>query len=304
MNMIHVFGAINLDVIVQKDKFLTNTSNISKIDLNFGGVGFNIFQSLKTKQKKFITTIGDDLITPYLEKFLKKFKDQCKFYINRQYTNGKYVALMEEGRLIYGAADVIVVEKGFSKNFLDTQIKKVKNNDFVIIDANLGPSTISYIIKSCSKKKAKIIFETVSVEKTQRSRKILKNLFLISPTEEELLAAISSSSSSEMILNKSVLSFMKKSKIENIILTKGEKGVEWFYKDKEDLKYLVKKIPPKKIIRTKNTTGAGDLLLASIVSNLKSITNNNFANFDNSNNFERAITLAMKTVEQFLQKRK
>ncbi|MBF0359804.1 MAG: hypothetical protein HQK49_02280 [Oligoflexia bacterium] len=310
--MIYIFGAINIDIIAQKDKFLSKTSNIAKIDLNFGGVGFNIFKSLKTSQKKFITSIGNDFITPYLKKFLSTLN--CSYFVNNNLTNGKYVAFMESGKLIYGAADVRVVEEGFSKKFISNQLKRVKSNDLVIVDANLYPSTVDFIVRNCLKKRLRVIFETVSVEKTSRSKNVLKNLFLITPTVEEMDAllpqkrvagSLKENEKTRRNFSQEIINFMLKHKIENIILTKGEKGVEWFCKidpqDSKDSKnsknsnVKIKYFKPSKIIKTKDTTGAGDLLLASIVNGIASTS---------FNNLERSTIKAMKIVEKFLQRKK
>jgi len=279
--MIYVFGAINLDIVAKKDRFTKNTSNISSIDLSLGGVGHNIYKNLKSKNKKFITVIGQDFFTSYLKSYLRTLNSS--FHINKKCKNGKYLAFMEDGKLIYGAGDTKVSEEGFTRTFLLKTVKQIKEKDLVIIDANLNPDAIEFIINVCKKKKTQVIFETVSVEKTLRSRNVLKDIFLMGPTEEELKALLGRFS------KQSIISFMNKNRIQNLILTKGKEGLEWYFlKDLEGQKNVFK---PHNVIKAKDTTGAGDLLLASIVNNMTKF------------NIHKSIELSMRQVEAFLRRK-
>lgn len=71
--MIYVIGGIAIDIIISKNKFIKNTSNIADITISTGGVGFNIFNNINVSNKCFISTIGNDFAGQLiLENLLKK----------------------------------------------------------------------------------------------------------------------------------------------------------------------------------------------------------------------------------------
>ncbi|MBF0365562.1 MAG: hypothetical protein HQK50_08315 [Oligoflexia bacterium] len=219
MKKIFIFGGINIDIVAKKESFSKETSNPATIDISLGGVGYNIFQGIRGKRKHFITSIGKDFFTPHLEKALTKGPGKTSYKVCKKFSNGKYLALMESGSLLYGASDNSAIESGFDKRFLKQETARIKKGSIVILEANLLPVTISKIIKdlhsSPKSKNTKIIFETVSTFKALRSKKALKNLFLLTPTLEELQALLPSA----VINDNKIFAYMKKNKIKNILLT-------------------------------------------------------------------------------------
>ena len=62
--MIVVVGAVSIDLIAVREKFLDGTSNPSDIRLGLGGVGWRIFSDLEAP-RRFVTALARDPISRY-----------------------------------------------------------------------------------------------------------------------------------------------------------------------------------------------------------------------------------------------
>ena len=102
----------------------------------------------------------------------------------------------------------------------------------------------------------------------------LRNLFLLTPTQEEM----------DALSGTSVEQFMGGRNIENLLVTRGQEGLTLY--DAEGRVDLA----PRVAVEAPDTTGAGDLLLASIVSGLQA-----------GQPIRVAVRAAMTAVEQRLQ---
>ena len=60
--MVFVVGAVAIDLIAMRAKFLDGTSNPSDIRVGLGGVGYRIFSNLEVP-RKFITALAGDPIS-------------------------------------------------------------------------------------------------------------------------------------------------------------------------------------------------------------------------------------------------
>ena len=68
--MIHVVGAVGIDMIAMRERFLEGTSNPSDIRLGLGGVGYRIFSNLDVP-KRFITALATDPISRWARETLE-----------------------------------------------------------------------------------------------------------------------------------------------------------------------------------------------------------------------------------------
>lgn len=291
--MIYVIGGIAIDIIVSKNKFIKHTSNIANLNISTGGVGFNIFKNIDTKNKCFISTIGNDIPGKMILKDLKKdneydiflFEQNSFNNFNNNISNSRptiflqsinnsktsfYNALMQNGELLYGASNFDILENHLSFNFITKILNNLKPKDIVVLDANLNSELIKLLIKYLEKKEIFIFFETISIEKTKRVKKYFNNIFFSSPeiNEFKTLINLRTIPLSKFIKNKT-FSLLKNKNIKYLLVTKGRNGSTLYFIEKDRLKKI--DFYPNEKLNLKSTNGAGDYLFSKVIENLSKI---------------------------------
>lgn len=288
--MVYVIGAIAIDLIAVKKHFIAGTSNPARIRYSPGGVGYRIFHSLQT-EKCFITALGSDPFSGWL-KHLLSAEREVKILKSKAYNSACYLALMESGRLKYGAADMRVIEEGLTFDFVVSALQQIKLKDFLVLEANLAPKLVAEIVEYYSDKCC-LIFESVSWEKVLRHGSNLKDLYLLAANREEITFLLSEgktdtgkevSRSEACLADELIFSFLAQRKIKNILITSGSSGVS-LYKSNQRLDY-----PPQIIVEISDTTGAGDRFLSILLSGL-----------DRGSRLESEVPVAMRKVEKALE---
>jgi len=249
--MILVVGAVAIDMIAVREKFLEGTSNPSDIKLALGGVGYRIFSNLDAP-KRFITALGADPISQWARQALEADGDVALQTVKGGDAGPPlYLALMESGSLKVAASDFRIVEQSLSADFVISRLGDIGQGDFLVLDANLSPRLLADLARRYADR-TRLVFEPVSVEKALRHVEALHDLYLLTPTVEELRS-----------LTSDVHAFMAERRILNILVTRGSEGAQLYRREggQEDF-------PPSAVVRAQDTTGAGDLLLAALLSRL------------------------------------
>lgn len=275
--MIHVFGAVNLDLIAMSERFRPRTSSPASISIGLGGVGFNIARALGTDQKRLVTALGEGFLTDMIRLQLEYLS---MTFLSRRVEgveSGLYLAFMEKGDLLYGAANTDAFERGMSESFLEDAFRAIHLGDLLVTEGNLPPESLAFLIRK-SRGQVRILWEPVSFEKAQRSREVLSDLFLITPTENELEAILGQTPTDEAIF-----SFLKERRIEHLVVTLGAEGLRWYH----DGKVQAKK--PRRVLKVSDSTGGGDHLLAALATHLHG-----------GATFEKSLAAALRDVERFL----
>jgi sugar/nucleoside kinase (ribokinase family) len=249
--MVIVVGALAIDLVAVRERFLDGTSNPSDIRMGLGGVGYRVFSNLEVP-RRFITALGADPISRWARDALEGDGD----VVIQQVATGEagpplYLALMESGNLKVAASDFRIVEESLSPAFVDAHVGEPGPGDFLVLDANLSPQLLERLVHRHALK-THLVFEPVSVEKARRHAASLRGIFLMTPTEEEI----------EALAPGDVTAFMAERQIEAVLVTRGEKGA-CLYAHGERME-----LPPARVIESRDTSGAGDLLLASLLSRL------------------------------------
>jgi sugar/nucleoside kinase (ribokinase family) len=255
--MIVVVGAVSIDLVAVREKFLDGTSNPSDIRMGLGGVGWRVFSSLDAP-KLFITALARDPISLYARKAMREAGPVAV----QEIADGEarpplYLALMEAGSLKVGASDFRIVERGLDLAFVRRRIGNLSASDFLVLDANLSPSLLAALVREYAGR-ARVVFEPVSIEKAARHAAALRGIFLMTPTGEELRAIAPGG-------EEAILAFMEERRIANVLATRGRSGTSFYCAagsgpaGREDF-------PPGLIVDAGDTTGAGDLLLAHLLS--------------------------------------
>lgn len=247
--MTWVVGAVAIDMVAVREKFLDGTSNPSDIRLGLGGVGYRIFSNLETP-RRFITALASDPISRWAREALESDGDVVIREVKgREAAPPLYLALMESGSLKVAASDFRIVEQSLTPEFVMEAIGTPSPSDFLVIDANLSPGLVHAL---CERYRglARLVFEPVSVEKSRRHAASLRGLFLMTPTVEEM----------EALGAPDVLEFMAERGIANILVTRGAEGSR-LYSQGRSVDFA-----PRRVVRAPDTTGAGDQLLAHLLS--------------------------------------
>jgi sugar/nucleoside kinase (ribokinase family) len=279
--MIWVVGAVAIDMIAVRERFLDGTSNPSDIRMGLGGVGYRIFSNLETP-RRFITALAVDPISRWAKEALEADGDVAIQEVKgRDAGPPLYLALMESGSLKVAASDFRIVEQALTPEFVTREIGSPGPADFLVLDANLSPRLLAGLVERYANS-TRVVFEPVSVEKTRRHVAALRRLFLTTPTMEELEAFGAAEPASGGV---DPLSFMADREIAHLLVTRGPAGAR-LYSGGQCVDY-----PPRKVVMTHDTTGAGDQLLALLLSFLHE-----------GQEMKDAVRAAMDRVEERLQK--
>jgi len=247
--MVWVVGAVAIDMVAVREKFLEGTSNPSDIRLGLGGVGYRIFSNLETP-RRFITALASDPISRWAREALESDGDVVIREVKgREAAPPLYLALMESGSLKVAASDFRIVEQSLTPEFVIGAIGTPGPSDFLVIDANLSPSLVSALCERYGGQ-TRLVFEPVSVEKCRRHAGNLKGFFLMTPTMEEM----------EALGSPDVLAFMAERGIANVLVTRGAEGSRLFSDGR------CTDFAPRRVVHAPDTTGAGDQLLAHLLS--------------------------------------
>jgi sugar/nucleoside kinase (ribokinase family) len=272
--MIWVVGAVAIDMIAVRERFLEGTSNPSDIRLGLGGVGYRIFSNLETP-RKFITALAGDPISRWAREALDADGDVAIQDVKgRDAGPPLYLALMESGSLKVAASDFRIVEQALSAEFVSRELGEPGPDDFVVLDANLSPQLLAGLVRRYAER-TRVVFEPVSVEKASRHAEALRSLFLMTPTVEEI----------EALADADIPSWMAARSISRVLVTRGGEGAT-LYQDGARTDFS-----PSVVVHAGDTTGAGDLLLAALLSRLH-----------RGEDMAAAVRAAMLTVEDRLQK--
>jgi len=270
--MIWVVGAVAIDMVAVRERFLDGTSNPSDIRLGLGGVGYRIFSNLETP-RRFLTALASDPISRWAREALESDGDAVIQEVKgREAGPPLYLALMESGSLKVAASDFRIVEQSLTADFVMREIGTPGPSDFLVLDANLSPRLVSALVERYAEQ-TRLVFEPVSVEKTRRHVGGLRKLFLTTPTVEEM----------DAFGAPDILQFMDEREIAHVLVTSGPEGCR-LYGDGQCVEF-----PPLVVARAPDTTGAGDQLLALLLSYLH-----------DGRNLHDAVRSAMDRVEERL----
>jgi pseudouridine kinase len=268
--MICVVGALAVDVLISRERFRKGTSNPASIGFSPGGVGYRIYSHLRAAKLLF-TALGSDVFGKWLIETMDQPQWMNPLFLD-QYPTAVYCALMQSGELLYGASDMLVIERGLSWPRLRARMPALGEKDFLVLEANLSPDLLRSLIHHMGSK-TRVVFESVSVEKLLRHADRLKNLYLLSGNEAEFRALgkrfaeinqeeTNSPSSPAPRSDQWVRSFLEQRRIEQLLVTQGKRGVRLYSRD-ADAAAGAMLLRPHQIFETADTTGAGDRLLSA-----------------------------------------
>jgi len=285
--MICIVGALAVDLLFHKDRFLKGTSNPASMRFAPGGVGYRIYSHL-AGPKMLFTALGSDVFGKWLIENMDQPQWLNPIFLD-QHPTACYCALIQSGELLYGAAEMAVIEQGLSWARLRARLPELGAKDFLVLEANLAPELVRSLIRHAGAR-TRVVFESVSVEKLLRHADGLRSLYLLSGNEAEVRAlgewfaagradatgsrdSPSGRGSPSGRVSRSdrwVQDYLAQRRIEQLLVTRGRRGVRLYQREsgggaesggtgnRGSLN-----IPPGRLIETAGSTGAGDTLLSA-----------------------------------------
>jgi sugar/nucleoside kinase (ribokinase family) len=276
--MICIVGALAVDLLIHRDRFRKGTSNPATIRVTPGGVGYRIYSHLDGPKMLF-TALGSDVFGKWLIENLVQPQWVNPIFLD-QYPTACYCALTQSGELLYGAADMAVIEQGLNWPRLRARLPELGAKDYLVLEANLAPELVRSLIRHAGAR-TRVVFESVSVEKLLRHAENLKNLYLLSGNEAEVRALgewFAAGRASRF--DSWVQDYLGRMRIEQLLVTRGRRGVSLYRREAGDGaepggggpggsggrgagRRGPLTLQPDRLIEAGDTTGAGDRLMSA-----------------------------------------
>jgi len=231
-----------------------HTSNPAQKITSIGGVMSNIVQHLALLEIEvaLLTALGNDADGVYITTGLEKLGIDLSQSVGVEDTTGKYVSILNSDGSLYVAVCQDISDKYITVEYLATKADYLRSFEVLLIDTNLAPETIQWLIHFAKTHQQTLIIEPVSVPKSAKLTSLnLEGVFMITPNEEEIqvLNKLNNSDTSTHIAH------LHQRGVSNVWLRKGHQG-SVMHQEGFQLPLSVPTIP---IV---DTTGAGDSALA------------------------------------------
>ncbi|MFP4457286.1 MAG: ribokinase [Clostridia bacterium] len=246
MHKVVVVGSINQDIVFKLSEIpkAGQTLLADNSLFMYGGKGANqaVSCSKLGVSCALIGKVGDDSFgLDYLDNLTKVNVDISGVIVSETEKTGVAAICVDKN-----AQNAIVVAQNangtLSKQEVFKNTKLIENAEYILVQNEI-PCSINFEIITNTDKK--LIYDPAPARKIEK--KYLKNIFALTPNEEEVKEVLAEDDLSvyEVGLKLSQLGVV------HVLITRGEKGVWYFYKNK-GYSYPAYKISPV------DTTGAGD----------------------------------------------
>lgn len=256
-NIIAIGGA-NIDITgISDDVIRMKDSNPGKLQLCMGGVIRNITENLHRLERpvKLITAIGDDL---YGEKLIRHCReiglDISMALISQKYPTSTYLSIIDTNGDMVVAINNMEVLTQLTADFFKPIENQIRLTDILLLDTNLMPESIEYLVKSTS---GKVFLDTVSAQKAWKIKPHLSRLNTLKTNrmEAEILSDLKIDSVASAL---KVTDFFLQKGLDNVFITMGKEGV--VYGNRGQQGHFV-----TDQVNVVNETGAGDAFMAGII---------------------------------------
>ncbi|PUU92785.1 MAG: ribokinase [Halanaerobium sp.] len=273
-----------MDLVVETERYPEEGETLigGKFEQIPGGKGAN--QALAAAklgdQVEFIGACGDDSFAPKLKSSLKAGGAEIDniFEIKGVSTGVAVITVDKKGN------NRIIVSPGANYKLDPDKIKKIKDTiaeaEIILLQLEIPVNTIEKIVEIASSNKTQIILDPAPAQKL--SADILAKVDYLLPNEGELdllLAEAKSKSRAEKIGE------LLKMGVKNIIVTEGEKGINYYSQNKELHLDTLK-------VKAVDTTAAGDVFAGAFAASLIA-----------ENNLKKALKFAVQAAAYSVTKR-
>ncbi|VWL84898.1 carbohydrate kinase [Oceanivirga miroungae] len=255
-----VIGACNVDMQgFANDNFELYNSNMGKIKITFGGVGRNIAVNLNKlcKNTKMLTVLSKDKNGIEVLNDLIRNQINVEDILTVNENMSTYLSIFNTNSEMIAAISDMGIIKNLSVEYLKTKEDLIKKAEIIVIDTNIPKDSIEYIASKINSK-AKLIVDTVSIEKASKINGILDKITVLKTNKLELEAIAGVSLNKVTDIKKAAIELLKKG-VKKIFVTLGPDGLVY-----GDINKLVKISSPKKI-EVVDVNGAGDIFTSALI---------------------------------------
>ncbi|ABX31647.1 PfkB domain protein [Petrotoga mobilis SJ95] len=255
--MIAVIGSSNMDIVFNVEHFTLpgETQKALSLDFYFGGKGANqavAAAKLSEKPVYFCSCLGDDEYGNQISQNFKKYKIEGYYVQKNEKTGRAYIEVDKNGEnriIIFSGANDNVDKEKIDK-FFDQYGDEI---DICLLQNEIPMQSVEYAISKLKEKRITIIYDPAPVGNTKIES--LNGIDFLTPNIKEFMFLCEKEKIDfdENNLDKSMLEFKRISKVKNLIVKMGDKGVIYIDEDEN-----LAKIEPLKI-KAVDSTGAGDI---------------------------------------------
>lgn len=259
MNRICIIGGANIDICGASLKPLRNyDSNPGTIGVSFGGVGRNIAQvcALLNKNVWFVTCFSDDAYGKMMREDCEKLGMNTSLStVTGAYPTSMYMAVLDDNHDMHIAMSDMRILDTMDEKMLSRVMAELHPDDIIIMDANLAPDCIDYILHHAP---CMIAADPVSTAKAVKLKNSLDHITIFKPNQFESKELTGITIKDEESARKSLEWFLDHG-VKEVLISLADKGIllgtetgmSWF---------------THRTIRLENATGGGDSLLGAYVS--------------------------------------
>lgn len=252
-----VVGGSNMDIQgFPQNPLKLHDSNIGVIKLSHGGVGRNIAENSARLglTTKLITVLGDDMYgKSILDHALEISLNMKDSLIDSKVSTSIYLSILQADMDMYVAINAMDSIHALDLKFIERKKQVIQKASLIILDTNLDEEVIQKVM---SYAKGPIFVDTVSSSKALKIKAHLKHIDTLKPNrlEAEVLSGIKIETLDDV---KKAAHIIQEKGVKNIFISLSEEGV---YALNESEEFFLKN--PKIVV--KNTTGAGDAMMATL----------------------------------------
>jgi len=256
MGRIYVIGGANVDICgASLAPLRSRDSNPGIIDISFGGVGRNIAQTaaLLGGRVSLVTCFSTDGYGTLMKQDCRELGMDVSLSTDvEDLPSSMYIALLDQDRDMSMAMSDMRILRRMPKEHLAKVLERMKEDDLVVIDANLDMECIDLIAHQA---KCRIAADPVSAAKAVRFADVMNKIDIFKPNQYEASAVsgirITDEASAKMSLQWFLQAGVKEiiiSLAENGVLLGSAEGCRWF---------------THRQILIENATGGGDAFMGA-----------------------------------------
>jgi len=182
-----VVGGANVDVKARAtDRLVPLTSSPGTVLRSPGGVGRNVAENLARlgSRVELVTAVGADVDGAWLLSETGAAGVGVSHAVRVGSSTGAYVAVLDaDGELVAGVADMAAVD-ALTPDLVPAGL--VARAALVVVDGNLPVRTVTHVLDAAAAVGVRVILDPVSVPKSKRIAALVRNVFAVTPNEDEL----------------------------------------------------------------------------------------------------------------------
>jgi pseudouridine kinase len=242
-----------------------HTSNPGKVSSHPGGVGRNIADNLVRLSQPcwLMAPVGDDANGKFLQHHCQQLgiQTECMVSLVGQATSTYLSILDETGEMHVAIADMTMIDT-FGEAHLRPFLPQLQAASVVVLDANLAPACLSFVIKNLPLQH--FFVDTVSVAKATRITPFLAHIHTLKPNllEAQAIAGkdVGAQPSNSQLLQLAM--WFTDQGVKHLYLSLGARGL--LYSDAKQ-SFIIAPSVPIQANDIVNSNGAGDAMMAGLV---------------------------------------